>query len=103
MAALRWYVQGSESKAMISAMIWLWIASGLLMLIALIIGHIDWALGLGQTIKSTIGWVKGWALIPLFLVIGSVINIKPEMLIRAICILAFHSFILLVLPYSSAL
>ncbi|MEP7705687.1 O-antigen ligase family protein [Paraglaciecola sp. 25GB23A] len=93
MATLRWYVQGSESKAMISALVWMWIASGLVMLLALIVGHIDWALGFGQTIKSTIGWVKGWALIPLFLVIGSVINIKPEMLIRAICILAFHSFI----------
>ena len=38
---------------------------------ALWVGHLDWSLGTGATIKSTIGWMKGWALIPLFLLAGA--------------------------------
>ena len=28
-------------------------------------GHLAWGLGLKQTIKSSIGWAKGWALLAL--------------------------------------
>ncbi|MAM83566.1 MAG: capsular biosynthesis protein, partial [Acidobacteria bacterium] len=46
--------------------VWLWIAGMLVMLVALWGGHLQWGLGLKQTIKSSIGWAKGWALLALF-------------------------------------
>ncbi len=63
--------------------VWVWILGMLVMLLALEVGHMNQDLGLGQTIKSTIGWAKGWALIALFPLIGACLHIKIETLIRA--------------------
>ena len=46
----------------IPTMVWLWIAGMFVMLVALWVGHMNWGLGLKGTIKSSIGWAKGWAL-----------------------------------------
>lgn len=69
----------------VPALAWLWMAGMLLMLFALWAGHLDWGLGLGKTIKSSIGWAKGWALIPLFILAGAVLPIRREVLVRGQC------------------
>ncbi len=66
------------------------------MLVVLWVGHFDYALGTGKTIKSTIGWAKGWALFTLFLFIGASMRIRPEVLIRGQCVLGMQT--LLILP-----
>jgi hypothetical protein len=38
----------------------------LVMEVALIMGHLNWELGTGKLIKSSVGWAKGWALIAIF-------------------------------------
>ena len=91
--ALRWYVNGKGSTSAIPLIVWLWVIGTLLMLVALIIGHANWGLGLGKTIKSSIGWAKGWALMPLFLFIGAFVDIKPQLVIRAVCVVSLHSLI----------
>ncbi|MCR9271179.1 MAG: hypothetical protein NXH72_14395 [Hyphomonadaceae bacterium] len=63
--------------------VWVWILGMLVMLLALEVGHMNQDLGLGQTIKSTIGWAKGWALLALFPLIGACMYIRIETLIRA--------------------
>jgi len=63
--------------------VWVWIGGMLVMLLALEVGHMNQGLGIGQTIKSTIGWAKGWALLALFPLIGACMSIKAETLIRA--------------------
>lgn len=90
---LRWYVQGKDKNAVIPMIVWIWVVGCIFMFVALIIAHSNWDLGLGKTIKSSIGWAKGWALMPLFLFIGAFVEIKPSLIIRAICIVAFHSLI----------
>lgn len=84
-------------------LIWLWIAGMLVMLVALWIGHLDWGLGLKKTIKSSIGWAKGWALLALFPAIGAVLPIRRDLLIRAQCVLGLWTLliapILLIAPY----
>ncbi len=47
--------------------IWAWAAGMLAMLVTLWIGHLGWSLGTNLTIKSTVGWAKGWALLALYL------------------------------------
>lgn len=79
----------------VPAMVWLWFAGMSLMLVALWAGHINWGFGLTSTIKSTIGWAKGWALLALFPLAGAVLQIKREVLIRAHCRLALITLILL--------
>ena len=63
--------------------VWIWVAGMLVMLLALEVGHMNQHLGMGQTIKSTIGWAKGWALLALFPLVGACLDIKLETLIRA--------------------
>lgn len=90
---LRWYVVGKDKFSVIPTIIWLWIIGSLFMLLALLIAHINWDLGIAKTIKSSIGWAKGWALMPLFLFIGAFTDIKPQLIVRAVCIVSCHSLI----------
>lgn len=76
-------------------LIWLWIAGMLVMLVALWAGHLNWDLGLKKTIKSSIGWAKGWALLALFPLAGAVLQIRREALVRAHAKLALITLILM--------
>ncbi len=73
----------------------LWLASMAVMLVILLIGHANFELGVGQTIKSSIGWAKGWALIALFLFAGAALQIRIEVIARAMCRLGLQSLVLL--------
>ena len=59
-----------EDRITIPLGIWVWIASMLVMQVALVMGHLDFDLSLGEIIKSTIGWAKGWAVLALYPLIG---------------------------------
>ena len=87
----------------IPLIVWVWIAGMLGMLIALWVGHLDWGLGTGKTIKSSIGWAKGWALLALFPLVGAVLPIRREVLVRGQCIVGLWTLVLapmlLVAPY----
>ncbi len=74
--------------------IWLWIIGMLVMLLALIVGHLDFQLGPGKTIKSSIGWAKGWALLAIFPLLGC-LNIRPEIIYRASMYVCLHTLLLL--------
>ncbi|MGH1415179.1 MAG: O-antigen ligase domain-containing protein [Pelagimonas sp.] len=68
-------------------LIWGWVIGMAVMLIALWVGHLNWAMGIKTTIKSTIGWAKGWALMCLFPLAGAVLPLRRQILVRAYCIL----------------
>jgi hypothetical protein len=91
LAYLRFMVEGSDAKAKVPILIWLWIAGMLMMEVALLLAHINWDLTVAQTIKSTIGWAKGWALLALFPLLGAIVNVRPEILCRAICVVSVQS------------
>ncbi len=65
--------------------IWIWLGGMTVMLLVLWIGHHNFSLGTGATIKSTVGWAKGWALIALYPMAGAALNIRAEVIYRAIC------------------
>ena len=78
----------------IPLIVWVWIAGMAMMLVALWVGHMDWGLGLKKTIKSSIGWAKGWALLALFPLVGAVLPIRREILVRGQCIIGLWTLIL---------
>lgn len=86
----------------VSPVLWLWVIGMVLMQIALLMGHLDFNLGVGMIIKSSIGWAKGWAALALYPLAGC-LNIRSRMISRAICILSLHTLIitpiLLLTPY----
>lgn len=86
---------GNTDAHPIPASVWVWIAGMAAMLVILWIGHANFQLGMGKTIKSSVGWAKGWALIALFPLAGAVLSIRPEMIYRAICKLGLQTLVLL--------
>ena len=71
-----------------------WIVGMVAMLIALIAGHMDFGLGMALTIKSSIGWAKGWALMFVFPFIGAMMRIRASIIYRAANVLALHTLLL---------
>ncbi len=77
----------------IPPVVWAWILGMFVMLVALWLGHLDWGLGIKKTIKSSIGWAKGWALLALFPLAGALLPIRREVLIRAQCVVGLWTLI----------
>ncbi|MCJ2184599.1 O-antigen ligase domain-containing protein [Novosphingobium sp. 1949] len=73
----------------------LWLIGMAGMEVALLAGHIGYGLGIGATIKSSIGWAKGWALLALYPLAGAALPIRPEAVYRAVCRLGLQTLILL--------
>jgi hypothetical protein len=71
-----------------------WMAGMMAMLVALVIAHADFELGLVQLVKSTMGWIKGWALFAVFILAGAVMQIRAPVIYRATGILAVQTLML---------
>ncbi|MEM9310599.1 MAG: O-antigen ligase domain-containing protein [Pseudomonadota bacterium] len=86
---------GKDDVKQIPGIIWVWIAGMAAMLVILLIGHANFDLGLGKTLKSSAGWAKGWALMALFPLAGAALSVRPEVIYRAICKLGLQTLVLL--------
>ncbi|WP_353980050.1 O-antigen ligase domain-containing protein [Salinicola endophyticus] len=75
--------------------IFIWLLAMLAMLVILIVGHLLNELGTAKTIKSSIGWAKGWALLALFPLAGALLPVRPEVIYRAVCRLGLQTLILI--------
>lgn len=75
--------------------VWLWLGGMGAMWVALLIGHTQFDLGFAKTVKSTVGWAKGWALLALFPLAGACLFIRPAVIYRACCHLALQTLCLL--------
>lgn len=80
-----------------------WIAGAILMLMVLVIGHLNFDLGLTAIVKSGLGWAKGWALFAVFIAIGVAGRIRPLVVIRASNVLALQTLIVAPLLFLAGL
>jgi hypothetical protein len=94
MAFFQIYV-GRKSASVITPVVWLWLGAMLAMLVILWVGHSTFALGTGQTVKSSIGWAKGWAMLGLFTLAGAVLDVRLEVVSRAACRMGLWTLALL--------
>jgi len=86
-------------KVKIPVSIWVWIVAMLLLEFALIMGHIDFDLGLIKTIFSSINnWARQYALLALFPLVGC-LSIRPQILYRAACIICLQSLVFAFISY----
>lgn len=90
---LRAFVEGDNVFRDVPLMVWLWVIGMLIMLLSLWVAHAQWSLGTSKTIKSSVGWAKGWALIAIFPLLGALVNIKPQSIVRGACIVCKHTAI----------
>lgn len=84
-----------ERPASLPGAIWAWLLGMGAMLAILFAGHANFDLGPAQTIKSAVGWAKGWALLALFPLAGYALPIRAEALSRAVCRLGRQTLFLL--------
>lgn len=75
-------IKGENTKP-IPTLVWVWILSMLVMEIALIAGHFSWDLPIPLLIKSSIGWMKGWALFAVFALVGACMKVRATVLAKA--------------------
>lgn len=87
---------GRKSLDTVPSQVWLWLVAMAAMLVILWVGHANFSLGTGQTIKSSIGWAKGWALLAIFPLAGAVLDIRFSVIARTVCRLGLWT--LAVLP-----
>ena len=73
---------------------WVWIVAMVVMLVALIAGHVNFDLGSGAMLKSSIGWMKGWALMAVFTAVGATMRVRPAIIYRASSIVCLQSLLL---------
>ena len=100
MALIRWYLRVpapgyAGARPVITFAMAAWLIGMGAMLVVLLVGHANFDHGIGQTIKSSIGWAKGWALMALFPLAGALLAVRPEFVARAIARLGVQSMILL--------
>lgn len=87
-----------EEKIIIPSAIWVWIISVLLMEFILIVGHIDFALGMGKIVTSSINLARSWVLLALFPLIGC-LSIRSQLLYRGVCIVCLQSLLFIPICY----
>lgn len=92
----------TEGKVTIPFSVWVWIVSMLIIEVTILVSHIDFDLGTIRTIFSTINWSRHHALMALFPLIGC-LNIRPQLVYRAICIVALQSLVFIAVAYVASL
>lgn len=84
----------TEERITLSFSTWVWFLGMLVIALALVVGHLNFDEGLVRIIKSSLKWLP-FALLPLA---GS-LNIRSQLVTRAICILCLQSLILIPILY----
>lgn len=88
----------TSQKIIIPFGVWVWLISMLLMIVPIIISHLGFDLGTNRIIFSVINWARQYALFALFPLIGC-LNIRPQLVYRAICIIALQSLCFMTISY----
>ncbi len=81
----------------------IWLLGALMMVTALVVGHLGNGYSIGETLKSFMGWTKGWALFVLFPFAGASLRIRPHVVIRAVNMLSLHTLCIIPVFYLSYL
>ncbi|BAY80856.1 hypothetical protein NIES267_03210 [Calothrix parasitica NIES-267] len=90
----------SHEKISIPWVTWLWGICSLISLVATYAGITDFGLGRNALLRAILGWLSSTAIIPLFMLSGC-LNIRPQLLYRAVCILCLQSLIAIPIAYAA--
>ncbi|HCF29386.1 MAG TPA: capsular biosynthesis protein, partial [Cyanobacteria bacterium UBA11049] len=99
----KWWTQTDETpieeRVRIPVGVWVWMGCISFVAIALVMSHLDFGYGNAQIAKSLVnGFLRTWALFAVFPLIGC-LNIRPQIIYRAICILCLQCLILVPITY----
>ena len=89
-----------HEKISIPWVTWLWGICSLISLVATYAGITDFGLGRNALLRAILGWLSSTAILPLFMLSGC-LNIRPQLLYRAVCILCLQSLIAIPIAYAA--
>ena len=96
----KWWLQTDATpeseRIAIAPVAWAWLGAMLLIELALVVGHFNYDLGMGQVIKSSSHWFRTWGVFAIFPLAGH-LNIRPQIIYRAVCILCLQGIVLVFL------
>jgi hypothetical protein len=84
-----------DKRVHIPMIVWLWLCSAVIVLIAMLIGLTEFNYDIRQFIRSTFQWGWGWALFPICFTLGSCLQIRPQIIYRAVCNLCGQSIFMI--------
>lgn len=87
-----------ERQIRIPWLMWIWLVSMLVILIARIVGLDDFGYEKNDYVRGILGWLITWATLALFPLAGC-LNIRPQLIYRAVCILCLQSLVLIPFSY----
>ncbi len=90
----------SPEKIRIPWITWLWGICSLITLFTTYVGIADFNLGNTVLLRTVLGWLTSTAIVPLFLLSGC-LNIRPQLIYRAVCILCLQSLIAIPIAYAA--
>jgi O-Antigen ligase len=93
----------AEEKIRIPWIIWLWIISMLVMAVGTYVGLVDFQYDTKGILRGLLNWTREWALFALFPLAGSCLNIRPQLIYRAICWLCLQSLFFIPISYAAYL
>jgi O-Antigen ligase len=99
--AVKWWNQNEDTpeaqRIQISITSWVWVGATLLIAITHFVGSLEFGIDNYVILRDFFnGWVRMWGLFAIFPLIGY-LNIRPQLIVRAICIFCAQSLILVVL------
>lgn len=87
-----------EERISIPWVMWLWVIAMPIILIVKIIALDDFGADTNTFVRGFLGWLVSWALLALFPLAGC-LNIRPQLIYRAICIVCLQSLIIIPFCY----
>ena len=102
----KWWMQTDATpeaeRINIAPAAWIWFFAMVIVELALIVGHFNHELGIGQIIKSSSHWFRTWAIFAIFPLAGH-LNIRSQIIYRAVCILCLQGLIAIILGITFSL
>jgi O-Antigen ligase len=87
----------------IPLVIWAWIFSMILMGITILIGLRENNYGTNEMIRSLLNWMRDWALLGIYPLVGYLLPIRSELIYRSACWISFQSLFVIPLCYGAYL
>jgi len=105
--AKKWWEQSDETpldeQVYIPWIIWLWIIAMIVMLVVTVVGLVNFNYPNTALASSFLTWTRQWSILALYPLAGCCLKIRPELVCRAVCILALQNLIFTPLSYLSYL
>jgi O-Antigen ligase len=98
---IKWWNQTEDTpnsdQVHVSATSWIWLVAVLLIAVTHFIGSFEYGVDTYIMLRDFFnGWIRMWGLFAIFPLIGH-LNIRPQIIFRAVCIFCFQSLILVAL------